>query len=65
MTNHPHETTELITRIRDIRFPMFTWQDEHGHLLSQPMTQESIDEQGGIWFFTSTLTALWNCIAHR
>lgn len=65
MTNHPHETTELITRIRDIRFPMFTWQDEHGHLLSQPMTQESIDEQGGIWFFTSTLTSLWNCIAHR
>jgi general stress protein 26 len=66
MTNHhPHEISDLISRIRDIRFPMFTWQDEHGHLLSQPMTQESIDDAGGIWFFTSTLTGLWNCIGHR
>jgi general stress protein 26 len=66
MTNHhPNEIADLIGRIRDIRFPMFTWQDEHGHLLSQPMTQESIDDQGGIWFFTSTLTSLWNCIGHR
>jgi general stress protein 26 len=29
------------------------------------MTQEHVDEDGGIWFFTSTLTSLWNCIAHR
>ena len=66
MTNpHPNEIAELISRIRDIRFPMLTWQDEHGHLLSQPMTQESIDDAGGVWFFTSTLTSLWNCIAHR
>ena len=64
-TQHPNEIADLISRIRDIRFPMFTWQDEHGHLLSQPMTQESIDEAGGIWFFTSTLTDLWEGIAHR
>jgi general stress protein 26 len=55
----------LVDRINDVRFPMFTWQDEHGHLLSQPMTREHIDDQGGIWFFTSTLTKLWDCIAHR
>jgi general stress protein 26 len=44
---------------------MFTWQDQHGHLLSQPMTRQQVDDEGGIWFYTSTLTSLWDCIAHR
>jgi general stress protein 26 len=66
MTTHNAENLAALTaKIKEVRFPMFTWQDEHGHLLSQPMTQESIDAEGGIWFFTSTLTSLWNCIAHR
>jgi len=64
-THETHDIAELKSKIREVRFPMFTWQDEHGHLLSQPMTQEDVDEAGGIWFFTSTQTALWDCIAHR
>lgn len=66
MTTHDtHNIAEIKAKIKDVRFPMFTWQDEHGHLLSQPMTKEDVDADGGIWFFTSTLTGLWNCIAHR
>ena len=64
-THQPNEIAELAARIRGIRFPMFTWQDAHGHLLSQPMTLEQVDDEGGIWFLTSTLTGLWDCIAHR
>jgi general stress protein 26 len=67
-TMSTHDTqaiADLTSRIKEVRFPMFTWQDEHGHLLSQPMTQEEVDEGGGIWFFTSTQTALWDCIGHR
>jgi general stress protein 26 len=66
MTNHnPTDIAELRAKIKGTRFPMFTWQDAHGHLLSQPMTQEHIDDEGGVWFLTSTLTDLWSCIAHR
>jgi len=53
-THDTHDIAELKSTIREVRFPMFTWQDEHGHLLSQPMTQEDVDEAGGIWCFTST-----------
>jgi general stress protein 26 len=66
MTTHNAENLAALTaKIKEVRFPMFTWQDEHGHLLSQPMTREDIDAEGGIWFLTSTLTSLWNCIGHR
>ena len=66
MTTHNTATVaELSSKIKDVRFPMFTWQDAHGHLLSQPMTKEKVDEDGGVWFFTSTMTGLWDCIAHR
>jgi general stress protein 26 len=64
-THNPQSVAELASKIKDVRFPMFTWQDAHGHLLSQPMTKEKVDDDGGIWFFTSTMTDLWDCIAHR
>jgi general stress protein 26 len=64
-THNPASVAELASKIKDVRFPMFTWQDAHGHLLSQPMTKEKVDDDGGVWFFTSTLTGLWDCIAHR
>jgi general stress protein 26 len=64
-THDSKDIADLKSKIKEVRFPMFTWQDEHGHLLSQPMTQEEVDDGGGIWFFTSTQTALWDCIAHR
>jgi general stress protein 26 len=64
-TQHDATAADLAARIKHVRFPMFTWQDEHGHLLSQPMTVQQIDEEGAVWFYTSTLTPLWGCIAHR
>ena len=64
-THDSKDIADLKSRIKEVRFPMFTWQDQHGHLLSQPMTQEEVDDAGGVWFFTSTQTALWDCIAHR
>ena len=64
-TLHQANVADLAGKIRDVRFPMFTWQDEHGHLLSQPMTNQQVDDDGGIWFYTSTQTALWECIGHR
>lgn len=66
MSTHDSDKVAALTaKIADVRFPMFTWQDEHGHLLSQPMTKEEVDKDGGIWFFTSTQTSLWDCIAQR
>lgn len=64
-THHAADVAKLAEKVKQVRFPMFTWQDENGHLLSQPMTQQQVDEQGGIWFYTSTLTSLWECIAQR
>ncbi len=54
---------ELADKIRPLRFAMFTFVDEHGHLASQPMTNQQVDEHGALWFYTSTLTDLWKCIA--
>jgi general stress protein 26 len=64
-THQPGEVAKLSAKIKDVRFPMFTWQDQHGHLLSQPMTQQQVDDDGRIWFYTSTLSSLWECIARR
>jgi len=66
MTDHREgNVADLAAKIRHVRFPMLTWQDPHGHLLSQPMTNQRVDDEGGIWFFASTLTSLWECIGHR
>jgi general stress protein 26 len=66
MTNQTTaNAADLEARIKGIRFPMLTWQDSEGHLLSQPMTRQDVDADGGIWFFTSTLTSLWESIALR
>jgi general stress protein 26 len=64
-THNAADVAKLSAKIKDLRFPMFTWQDEHGRLLSQPMTQQQVDEDGGIWFYTSTLSSLWECIARQ
>jgi general stress protein 26 len=55
----------LAAKIRPVSFAMFTTQGETGHLVSQPMTLVETDETGGMWFFTSTLTKLWENIAHH
>lgn len=65
MPTDPRHVAELAGRIKPVRFAMFTTVDEHGHLVSQPMTRQDTDDEGAIWFFTSTLTELWDNIAHR
>jgi general stress protein 26 len=60
----PH-VAELAAKIRPVHFAMFTTAEESGRLISQPMTLQQTDDDGGLWFYTSTLTELWENIAHR
>lgn len=61
--DHSSQVAELKSKIKAIRFAMFTTIDEHGHLISRPMTNQDTDAEGNLWFFTSTDTDLWNNIA--
>jgi general stress protein 26 len=65
MTAYDHAThvAELTAKIQPVRFAMFTTVDQHGHLTSQPMTNQEVDKDGGLWFYTSTMTDLWENIA--
>jgi general stress protein 26 len=56
---------ELSARIKPLRFAMFTTRDRHGHLTSHPMTNQELDPQGALWFYTSTHSSLWDNIAHE
>lgn len=62
MHTDPSHLAALADKIRPVRFAMFTTADADGHLVSQPMTVQKTDDDG-IWFFTSTLTDLWEHIA--
>ncbi|QYF92969.1 pyridoxamine 5'-phosphate oxidase family protein [Massilia sp. PAMC28688] len=63
--DHSSQVAELKSKIKSIRFAMFTTIDEHGHLISRPMTNQETDAQGNLWFYTSTETDLWeNIVAH-
>jgi general stress protein 26 len=61
--DHATHVAELAAKIKPVRFAMFTTVDQHGHLTSQPMTNQEVDIDGGLWFYTSTLTDLWENIA--
>jgi general stress protein 26 len=61
--NAAHQVAELSAKIKPVRFAMFTTVDQHGHLTSQPMTNQDIDKDGGLWFYTSSNTDLWENIA--
>lgn len=60
--DHSSHVAELKSRINAIRFAMFTTIDEHGHLISRPMTNQDTDADGNLWFYTSTETDLWENI---
>jgi general stress protein 26 len=62
LTDSAH-VAALADKIRPVRFPMFTTLEDGGHLVSQPMTLQQTDDNGGLWFYTSTLTGLWKNIA--
>jgi general stress protein 26 len=61
--DHSSQIAELKSKIKDIRFAMFTTTDAHGHLTSRPMTNQEMDGDGNLWFFTSSQTDLWENIA--
>ena len=55
----------LSDKLGSMRFAMFTTRDANGHLVSQPMTNQQVDAEGGLWFYTRTTTELWDNIAHQ
>ncbi|MES2015542.1 MAG: pyridoxamine 5'-phosphate oxidase family protein [Pseudomonadota bacterium] len=61
--DHSSQVAELTSRIAAIRYAMFTTIDQHGHLVSCPMTNQHTDPEGNLWFFTSTVSPLWEQIA--
>jgi general stress protein 26 len=63
--DHSSQVADLKSRIKPIRFAMFTTIDKHGKLVSRPMTSQDIDAEGNLWFYTSTQTDLWeDIVAH-
>ncbi|MDB5960292.1 MAG: hypothetical protein JWP59_1586, partial [Massilia sp.] len=60
---HSSQAAELSDKIKSVRFGMFTTVDQYGHLISQPMTNQEVDADGALWFFTSSNTDLWQNIA--
>ncbi|WP_426106130.1 pyridoxamine 5'-phosphate oxidase family protein [Massilia sp. TSP1-1-2] len=61
--DHSSQIAELKSKIQSIRFAMFTTADDNGRLLSRPMTNQEMDADGNLWFFTSSETDLWENIA--
>jgi len=55
----------LSDKIGSMRFAMFSTRDANGHLVSQPMTKQQIDDGGGLWFFVASTAELWENIAHE
>jgi len=65
MTADRTHVAALDDRIGSLRFAMFTFRDQYDHLVSQPMTKQDVDAEGGIWFFVHSTTDLWDSIAHQ
>ena len=55
----------LSEKIGSMRFAMFTTRDASGHLVGQPMTNQQVDADGGLWFYTRSTTELLENIAHE
>ena len=60
--SHRSKVAELSAKIKPIRFAMFTYVNLQGHMISKPMTTQDIDADGGLWFFTSSLSDIWENI---
>jgi len=50
-------------KIERAHIGMFTTRDEHGHLVSHPMTNQQIDHEGVLWFFASDQSSIAHNIA--
>jgi general stress protein 26 len=55
----------LRAKIEDIRFGMMTTLNDDQSLSSRPMTQQAIDDNGTLWFFTSDDSQLARDITHH
>ena len=55
----------LWPRIERVRVGMFATMDEHGRLVSCPMTNQRTDHDGSLWFFTSDHSGMSHNIAVR
>lgn len=53
-THATHDTIDhLREQIKSIRFCMLTSLGDEGDLYSRPMTQQALEDDGSLWFFTS------------
>jgi general stress protein 26 len=54
MALYKQDQIDLIaSKIKDVRFGMFTTIDGSGMLTSRPLTTQQIDREGNMWFYTS------------
>lgn len=60
--DHSSQIADLKSRVKPIRFAMFTTINAEGVLASRPMTSQDMDEEGNLWFYTATTTQLWEDI---
>lgn len=58
MDRYDDSLAVLQEKIGDLQFCMFTTIAEDGALASQPMTNQQLDDDGCLWFFTSCETEL-------
>ena len=56
--SHDASLEVLQEKIADLRFCMFTSIADDGTLVSQPMTNQELDDDGCLWFFSSCETDL-------
>ncbi|HEY0060814.1 MAG TPA: pyridoxamine 5'-phosphate oxidase family protein [Telluria sp.] len=61
--DHSSQVAELTSKVKAIKFAMFTTVDQYQHLISRPMTCQDIDSDGNLWFYTSTQADIWENIA--
>ncbi|CUI02764.1 pyridoxamine 5'-phosphate oxidase family protein [Massilia antarctica] len=64
-STHSDQVAELRSKIKSIRFAMFTTVNEQGRLVSRPMTNQETDSDGNLWFYTATDSELWEDIVAR
>lgn len=60
--DHSGQVAELASKVKPIKFAMFTTADQYGHLVSRPMTCQEVDGEGNLWFYTSTAADIWENI---
>lgn len=65
MSDHAAEVAKLADLARDIKIAMLTTVDEEGHFVSRPMSQQQIEADGDLWFFSDRNTNLVPQIARN